>query len=215
LGGFGMLKHLLKKITPALTPQEKARRELFSVKMGKTDIAIDCGANVGKITQHLCKTGATVYSFEPNPFAFEVLKNKFSGYQNFHCFQKGVFIQNDVMKLYLHKFSEKDELHWSTGSSMLDFKKNVLKNKYIEVQVIDICEFIKSLDSRIRLMKMDVEGVECSILKNLIDTGLINKIDFLFVETHDHKIPELKTETDEIREIIMKRGISNVNLNWA
>lgn len=209
-----MIKTLLKKMLLPMTPPERAKRELFSIKIQKEDIAIDCGANVGEVTQHLCKTGAIVHSFEPNPYAFEKLKKRFANNSNVHCYQKGVFIKNDIMKLYLHEFSGKDELHWSGGSSLLDFKGNVLKDKYIEIQVIDLCEFIKSLNSKIRLLKMDVEGVECKIIKKLINTGIIAKIDYLFVETHDDRIPELKAETEEIREIIKNKMIPNVNLNW-
>ena len=61
---------------------------------------------------------------------------------------------------------------------------------------------------------MDVEGVECQIIKKLINTGIIAKIDYFFVEVHDRSIPELKQETEEIRELIKKKRISNVNLNW-
>jgi FkbM family methyltransferase len=205
-----MIKPLLKKLA-----KQKARRKFFSVKLREGDIAIDCGANVGEVTEHLCRSGATVYSFEPNPHAFKYLKERFSSNRNVHCIQKGVFNRNGTMKLYSHRLSDQDELQWSTGSSMLDYKGNVLKDKYHEIPVIDLCEFITSLHARIRLIKMDVEGVEGPILKKLINTGLINNIDHLFVETHDHKIPELKPETDEIRRIIKKRGVSNVNLNWT
>jgi hypothetical protein len=62
---------------------------------------------------------------------------------------------------------------------------------------------------------MDVEGFECAILKKIINTGVIDKIDYVFVETHDHKIPELREETNSIRELIKNKRIENINLNWA
>ena len=210
-----MIKNMLRKFVPAKTPEQKARKQLFSIKLGKTDIAIDCGANVGNITQHLCKSGATVYCFEPNPYAFEVLQDRFSNMQNVHCIPKGVSDKKSMMKLYLHENSDKDEVHWSTGSSLLNFKGNVLNDKYVEVEIIDLCEFIESLNYRVRILKMDVEGVECEILKKIICSGVIDKIDYAFVETHDHKIPELKVETDAIRELIEQKRIKNINLDWT
>ena len=210
-----MIRKILRKLTAPKTPEERARRQFFAVKLKKTDIAIDCGANVGEITQHLCKTGAIVYAFEPNPYAFKILKDKFSNTQNVHCFQKGVLDRNETRRLYFHEFSDKDEVYWSTGSSLLDYKGNILKEKYVEIPVIDISEFIRSLNSRIKLLKIDVEGVECSIVKKLINTSMVNRIDYLFVETHDHKIPELKPETDELRQIIKTMEISNINLDWT
>ena len=210
-----MIRRTLKKMLPPITKEERARRKLFSIKLKKSDIAIDCGANVGEITQHLAKFGATVYAFEPNPHAFKVLQDRFSDMQHVHCVQKGVGDKNSSMKLYFHKNSDKDEVYWSTGSSLLAFKGNVLADKYVEVEIVDLCEFIETLNHRVRVLKMDVEGVECGILEKMIHTGLINKIDYAFVETHDHKIPELKAETNAIRELIKTRKVENINLDWT
>jgi len=210
-----MIANVLRKFLPAKTPKQKARKQFFSVKLGKGDIAIDCGANVGNITKHLCRSGATVYSFEPNPYAFKVLQDRYSNMQNVHCIPKGGSDKKSRMKLYLHENSDNDKVYWSTGSSLLDYKGNVLTEKYVEVEIIDLCEFIESLNHRVIILKMDVEGVECGILKKIINTGVIDKIGYIFVETHDHKIPELKSETNIIRELIKEKGIEKINLNWT
>lgn len=210
-----MILNVLKKKLLAKTLEQKARRHFFSIKLKKPDIAIDCGANVGDITQHLCKSGATVYSFEPNPYAFDILQNRYSNMRNVHCIQKGVSDKNCKMKLFFHENSDKDEIYWSTGSSLLDFKSNVLADKYVEVEIIDLCEFIESINHRIKILKIDVEGVECRILKKIIATDIVKNIDNIFVETHDHKIPELISETNKIRELINEKGIKNINLNWT
>ena len=214
-GSEYMIRNVLRKFVSAKTPEEKARKKFFSIKLKKADIAIDCGANVGIITQHFCKSGATVYCFEPNPYAFTVLQDRFSNIQNVHCIPKGVNDKDMLMKLYLHENSDTDEVYWSTGSSLLDFKGNVLSDKYVEVEIIDLCEFIKSLNHRVRILKMDVEGVECAILRKMISSGIIDNIDYVFVETHDHKIPELKAETNAIRQLIKHKKIKNINLNWT
>ena len=44
--------------------------------LGSDDICIDCGANVGVYSQLFAKYGSQVYSFEPNPVAFNILKKK-------------------------------------------------------------------------------------------------------------------------------------------
>ena len=209
-----MLRNIFIELVPEKTPAYEAQKQLVSIKLTKDDIVFDCGANVGNVTHHLCKSGATVYCFEPNPYAFEVLQNRFSNMQNVHCIQKGVSDKNGRMKLYLHEHSDKNEIHWSTGSSLLEFKYNVLSDKYVEVEIIDLCEFIESLNRRIRILKMDVEGVECAIIRKIINSGIVDKIDYAFVETHDHKIPELKEETNAIRELIQQQGIENINLDW-
>lgn len=45
------------------------------------------------------------------------------------------------MKLYLHENSD-DEVLWTTASSLLDFKENIRNDKYVDVQVADLSEFI-------------------------------------------------------------------------
>lgn len=209
-----MIWRIFRKLVLPKTPQEIARRKFFSIKLKKSDITIDCGANIGEITKYLSKSGATVYAFEPNPHAFAVLHDRFAKMQNVHCIQKGVSNKNCRMKLYSHENSDQDEVYWSTGSSLLGFKKNVLSDKFVEVEIIDLCEFIEKLCHRVKILKMDIEGVECGILEKLINTGTIEKIDYAFVETHDEKIPEILEETNAIREHIKKRGINNINLDW-
>lgn len=209
-----MAMRILKKLFPQ-DAKEKAKQAFLSIKLTKADITIDCGANVGEVTRHLAKSGATVYAFEPNSHAFKILQDTFSNLPNVHCIQKGVSDKKGKMRLYSHENSGKDEVYWSTGSSLLDFKGNVLKDKYEEVEIVDLCEFIESLDGRVRILKIDVEGVECGILKKFINTGVIDRVDYTFVETHDHKIPELAAETNEIRELIRKKNIKNIDLNWT
>lgn len=51
-------------------------------KLSKKDIAVDCGANVGRFTEMMAQTGATVYAFEPNPDAFAVLSENIKGVGN-------------------------------------------------------------------------------------------------------------------------------------
>ena len=208
------MMRILSKPFPRLAGW-KARRALARMKLRAGDIAIDCGANVGEITELLARRGATVYAFEPNSHAFAVLRARFSRVPSVHCFPMAVGVAYGRMKLYLHERSDEDEVFWSTGSSLLEFKSNVLREKYEEVEVVDLCAFIESLNRPVRVLKMDVEGVECAILRRLIDTGLVERIDRIFVETHDHKIPSLRAETDALRELIVKDAITNISLSWT
>jgi len=210
---IAMMMHILSRAFSRLAGW-KARRALLSVKLSAGDIAIDCGANVGEITKLLARRGSTVYAFEPNSYAFGVLKERFSHVPGVHCLPMAVGAANGRMKLYLHERSDEDEVYWSTGSSLLEFKGNVLEEKYQEVEVVDLCAFIESLDRQVRILKMDIEGVECAIMRRLIDSGLVERIDYIFVETHDHKIPELRAETDALKEQIVKAGIANISLSW-
>lgn len=188
--------------------------ELDISSINESSICLDCGANVGVVTSKFAEAGATVYAFEPNPYAFEKLKSRFEGNSKIHCINKGVWDKETVFPLYLHEHSDEDELKWSTGSSMLDFKSNIKREKFVEIQTVDLSKFIDSLGQRITLLKMDVEGVEVEIVNSLIDTGVIHRVDQVYVETHDHKIPELKKSTEALRARVKREKLKHVNLNW-
>jgi FkbM family methyltransferase len=195
--------------------RRQAQDGLGGLRLGPSDVAIDCGANVGEVTALLSAAGATVYAFEPNPHAFAKLARRFAGQPNVHCIQQGVLDRHDRMRLYLHKQAARDEVKWSTGSSLLAEKSNVDRERSVEVEVIDLSEFIERLGRPVTLLKLDVEGVECRILRKLIDTGVSEKITHILVETHDAKMPELKAETDALRAAIAERGLRNIRLDWV
>ena len=177
-------------------------------------ISIDCGANVGNITQQLLTTADEVHAFEPNPYAFNCLEARFLYESRVICHNNAVLDREEEVKLFLHENSDKDELHWSTGSSLLDFKSNVLKDKYTTVKAIDLCDFIQKLNSPIEILKIDVEGVEYEIINKLIDTELIYKIKKVFVELHAKKISELQPKEDLLKQRIKELNLTNINLDW-
>ena len=92
---------------------------------------------------------------------------------------------------------------WSTGSSLLSSKPNVNINKSVETEVIDLANFINNIDKKIKILKVDIEGMECDLLNHLIETNAINNIELVLVETHDHKIPELIEPTLQLRKKIL------------
>ena len=191
------------------------RSPLGRISLYPGDIAIDCGANVGHVTDLLAASGATVYAFEPNPHAFQILKERFANKPNVHCINKGVFDQDDVVRLYMHRNAYLDQVKWSGGSSLLPYKSNIDSQTFFEVDVVDLARYIQQLDADVRVVKMDVEGVEYEIINHLIETGVITKIEYLFVETHEKKTPELLEKAEALRNVIAEQGLSNIDLSWT
>lgn len=191
----------------------KSRSIFKSLKHG--DIAIDCGANVGEVVEKLVATGAHVYAFEPNPYAYRKLQERFGQHANLTCFNKAVGLSNCHMKLYMHDNAPADPILWSTGSSLLDFKKNINPNDFIEVEVIDFIQFLKEIGYPIKFIKMDIEGAECDIMLHLLESPVLSNIGVMYVETHEDKIPELRKKTEQIKEIVKQRNIRNIHFNWT
>jgi FkbM family methyltransferase len=199
-----------KKKRPELTAFDAVVAEL---KPG--DIAIDCGANVGKFTMPMAESGATVYAFEPNPDAFACLVRSMAAFPNVQCFQAAVTTTPGPVKLYLHRYASDDPVHFSTGSSLLMSKRNVREDRFALVDGVQFAEFIKGLGGRrVRLLKMDIEGAEVDVLNQLLDEGLHEIIDQAFVEIHDRQIRTLAEPTRKLRERLQAANAAHFRLDW-
>lgn len=211
------IKYFLRNciaLLPSSDKTLKSRRRFRLIRVMKGEVAIDCGANIGLFTESLAEWGGKVFAFEPNPYAFTELKQKFSDKEQVVCIPKGVYTGKEKKDLYLHEWSDSDAVKWSTGSSLLNVKDNVDENNSIQVEMENLREFIEKLGSRIKVLKMDIEGVEFDVLDDLIESGVIYKIDHVFVETHDHQIPEIRSKADSVRKKIKDLKIENIDLNW-
>jgi FkbM family methyltransferase len=203
---------LLKNFIREVLTDVMFNRFLTGLKPG--GIAIDCGANVGDIAVKLAKTGIRVYAFEPNPYAFKKLHSRINGYQNLTCINKGVWDKNIITQLYFHDDAGNNGEFWSFASSIFSAKNNVNPDHSVEVELIDLTEFIEKLDQNIDFLKIDIEGAECEVLEKFLQKDLQNKVKLTVVETHDSKIPGLKEKTDRIRQTIKEKGVTNIKLSW-
>ncbi|MEA3210047.1 MAG: hypothetical protein QOE70_3104 [Chthoniobacter sp.] len=211
---FKLLVERLRILIWGSDPMRYGER-LRGIPLNPGDIAIDCGANVGNVTEHLAAHGATVYAFEPNPHAFARLAERFASRPTVHCLNQAVLDRPEKLRLFMHTQAPEDQVKWSVGSSILDFKSNVNPGDATEVEAVDLAAFVLGLGQPVRLIKLDVEGAECRIVNRLIDSGAIQKVHLLLVETHDDKIPELRKETDELRSRIAREQLTNIRLDWV
>jgi len=195
--------------------QKKAVRAFrhFSIQPG--DVVIDGGANYGRVTLRLIGTGARIEAYEPNPAAFEHLSKAFGQHPQVNCIRKGLSDHNGTAKLYLHHRSEQDSLHYSEASSLIRDKWNISRDNAVEIELVDIADVVNAIDDQIRLLKLDIEGGEYTVLDRLLDTGLIHRIDQVFCETHELKIPSLRNETAKLRQRLARENITHVNLDWV
>ena len=123
---------------------------------------LDIGANIGNHSIFFSDLFETVYSFEPNPLTYEVLKinSKYAcDRKNIKAFKLG--ISNKNKKVYF-----RNNLFNSGNSSIIseeDFNKN--KNNAFKVDVVSL-DNIDLLEGRkIGLIKIDIEGHELNALK--------------------------------------------------
>ncbi|WKN31864.1 FkbM family methyltransferase [Porifericola rhodea] len=177
-------------------------------------IILDCGANQGSISALFARTGAQIFAFEPDPLAFSVLEKKFLQYPMVECVQKAVWINEGTVTLYLHMSQEGKNVDFTVSSSIIKEKVNVCESNAVEVATINLLEFIRQSDTRISVLKMDIEGAEVELLNKIFDENLHQKIDLMLVETHENKIPAHVKPIQELKQRLQEERIENVKLNW-
>ncbi|CAN5649063.1 hypothetical protein BH10BAC3_BH10BAC3_15000 [soil metagenome] len=182
-------------------------------KLNKNSIVIDCGANVGDITNQFAGTGATVHAFEPDPLAFKILKKRFLNLPKIILHNKGVWDKESELSFYTHKDQRAEDIAYTVGSSIMSNKINIDQDKKQTIQVINLSDFIKKL-GKVNLIKLDVEGAEIGILFDILKDETYNLFDMMYVETHETKIHGQHAELVAIRQIMKQKNVTNIKLNW-
>ncbi len=193
---------------------EELRKSGIVEEINEESICIDCGANVGNVTEIFASKGATVHAFEPNPAAFAEMEKRFKTNNKVKIYNKAVSTRRETLRLYMHHHHDKDEIFWSIGASTYKTKDDIDKESYVDVESIDILEFIREIGDPIDVLKIDVEGREYEILIRLIEEELHKRIRHILVETHDKHIPEIVPQGRIVRKLIRDRNIENIDLDW-
>ena len=128
------------------------------------DVVIDVGAHVGYYTllmAQLVGKNGKVYSFEPDPANFELLKKsvEINGFENVVLIQKAVSDTTEKIKLFL---GDND----SAINRIYDAKLGDAK-KSIDVESITIDEYFKENDKLFNFIKIDSEGSEAKIINGM------------------------------------------------
>ncbi|GIS96604.1 MAG: hypothetical protein CM1200mP23_4100 [Nitrososphaerota archaeon] len=203
VNGYRMLLDEDDVMQMSLFDYDPIETKIVRTHVKKKDITVDIGANMGYYTLLMAKQGAEVFSYEPEPKNFELLKKKIALNDfslNVKLYNKAVSDFNGNSKLILAAKPE-----YGAGKHKLD--TNRFGKESIDVEVTKI-----ELD-KIDFAKIDVEGTELHVLrgmkslpnkmliefnaKNLKESGSDYKDFFNFIEKY--KIKQIsKTGLDEL-----------------
>lgn len=176
-------------------------------------LAIDCGANVGDVTEQLIRHGLRVIAYEPEPMAIDIFQRRFGDNDNVTLHKCAVGASAGTVQLHRSSRAATDIVYTQT-SSLFPFE-HLEGSLAINVQVIDIVQAIREIKDHIYLLKLDIEGSEADVLEALLDAGLTESIDHIFVETHERFGVKLKAQIDGLRNRIAENGHQNIDLNWG
>lgn len=182
--------------------------------LNKNSICIDLGANVGKYTKKLARLSGKVYAFEPDPWTFSRLTDATKHLANVECIQAAVGAKDGEINIYRETGFEEHSEHLSVATSIYPNKSRIDPNSSITVPLIDIRRFIAELDQDIAIIKIDIEGAEVPLLEGLLASNVLDRIDYIFAETHEFLIPELEERTDALFRQARRIRRPKINLFW-
>lgn len=181
------------------------------VENNKDQTIFDVGANVGAYTRKILERNpsANVHSFEPNPVAYEKLKQSTEGC-DIKAVNLGMSDQEGELVLY-------DES--SGGSSHASMYKGVIEDVHegrsveINIKLTTLDQYCKQNDIRnIDLLKIDTEGNELKVLKGarkLIEEKKIGVIQLEFNEMAVYSRYYLKDLIDSLEGYRPYRLVQN------
>ena len=218
---YAILRHLPGKIggryrVKYLRRHAQTRKFPEALRRSRDMTCIDLGANVGEYTRKMASVAKRVIAFEPDPWTLDVLRANVADLDNVTIEGVAAGTHEGRVLLYRHARFEEDPVLHSESSSLIACKSNVAQEGAIEVRQIDFIVYLERLDDDIGVMKIDIEGAEVDLLEALLcRPDIMNRIDYIFVETHETRIPghaqRVKSLQDRVQEIQRPR----IDLNWS
>ncbi len=143
----------------------------------KDPVIMDIGGNIGLFSLRMKQLypDAEIFSFEPFQSNFEQLTStvEVSKLKNVSAFPFGIGGTTRKERLYIHKNNV-------SGHSILQSETN--SDVYTDIELVSIREIFKKLKiTKCHLLKMDCEGAEYEIIKN-IDRELAASIEKIVFE---------------------------------
>ena len=160
---------------------EELEAKIMEEKIKVGSIVVDVGANIGLHTLNMARiVGNTgqVFAFEPDPSNFEILRKnvKINNYQNIILEEKAVGDKHGRVTLYQSDHPGNHRLFPQTKQAKGEVE--------VELTSLDKYFIDSNLAEKINFIKIDVEGLEFSVLngmKNILKNNKKIKILFEFM----------------------------------
>lgn len=184
--------------------------------LNESFVFLDLGTNKGQELEVLLPLGVEVHSFEPYKKQAEYILNRFGDFSNLIFNHRAAWIANETRDFYFQRNPNiEDGLgDYDMGSSLFSEKINI-DGKFVDVvECVDMSEYVLSLDKQINIMKIDCEGVEFHIIRHLIESNAIERIDNIFFEDHTRRFPLSCVDFYENKKFVYDQ-MESLNTNFG
>jgi FkbM family methyltransferase len=198
------------------TDYEPETIRIFNAVLKEGDQVIVCGAHQGYFVS-ICsqRVGATgrVFGFEPEPGNFSLLKAKCGGLENVELFNFALGDREVTAKLYVNSDNDGGHALWNPADNPSNVKtKENPQIHSVEVKTIDGVFDGKDL-SKLKLLMLDAEGSEHSIIKGGINAIVDNEVPFIITEINNYALSKCQTSQMSLRAYLSMYGFTGYVMN--
>ncbi|HEY5462284.1 MAG TPA: FkbM family methyltransferase [Hanamia sp.] len=163
---------------------------VYNQNLPKNSYILDCGAHIGLSVIYLksiCPT-ANIVCFEPDAKNFDLLQKNISSHKlkNVDAQKEAVWIENTTLN-----FIQDGNMGSKIGEANLSHSVTVKATRLKDY-----------LDKKVDFLKMDIEGAEYKVLKDI--SGSLGNVNKMFIEYHGTF--EQNNELLEILDMVSKAG---------
>ena len=190
-------------------------------KIKENDICIDCGANIGRVSDMFLQMGAEVHAFEPHRDLYNMLLYKYKGNSKIKLHNQAVGAENTKMPFRVAPNESEYFLTFTQGASVCVFDAlgGYETVADYDTEVIDLCEYLQenivNKGKRVYILKIDIEGAEWDLLEKIIQTKIYEYCDYIFCEEHSRFVQDGNQRLEKINNLINENNIKNIYLDWV
>ena len=188
---------------------------VFDAVLNEGDSVIVAGAHQGFFVSYISnligKTGK-VYGFEPETKNFGILKEKVGHLENVEIFNLALGDREASAKFYFNSDNNGGHALWDVSQNKDNIKTqaNVVVEK-VEVKTLDGL-FPDGIEN-LKLIMLDAEGSEHSILRGAINTIIDSEVPFIICEINDFALDKCGTSQMNLRGYLSVYGFTPYAMN--
>jgi len=185
--------------------------EVIKQNISNGDLVMDIGANIGYFTLIMAKgikENGKVFSFEPEPKNFELLKKnvEINNYSNVILEKKAIGNKTGIAKLYL---ADRKNNIFHSGMHRI-FRSDLVSqiSNPVSINIIKLDDYLQDLKSikKIRLIKIDVEGAEFDVLKGMSKILDENKGIKIVMEFSSENLEDYGSNPSDVMDFLINKG---------
>jgi FkbM family methyltransferase len=159
---------------------------MSQIKFNYFDLGLYKGAELNWMIKNIFPSLGAVnyhaYGFEPCAQYFDFLTEKFGHHEKTTLYKNAISDKSEKIKLFYANNS-------GVGNSIYETKNNINRDKYELVDSIVFSDWVRKnipdFEQAFNILKVNIEGAEWPLFKDLCETGLHKHIDIFCGQGHD------------------------------